>query len=366
MARHKAPKWAPSPVEAAVEKSPVEHDESDAFVFKAAHAKGGVVHVLDLQTDVTTYHAAPHLPAPALSHTDHVFDLGTLPIDEDGAGKGLRGGGGGGGHGGGKNKPAPAIPDPVDTTPDPEPTPAPTPTEPTPSPSPTLPAADYTSGLDTPDGFNIDLVFKGTWTDAMKIQAYAAAENISDIVTGDLPSYNGIDDLRVTLTSAAIDGAGGTWGRGGTDSVRSGSNLAATGHVTIDEADVANALKMGLMDDLLEHEIMHAMGFGTKWSAMGLVDDVNGDLRFTGANAIEAYNTLFAAIAVKDPLASVGVPIETDGGSGSAGKHWDEGTFGNELMTSSLNYNNDMSGLTIAALEDMGYQTTWGDQLLVA
>ena len=285
------------------------------------------------------------------------------PMDDlDGFARSSTKGGGGGGGGGGKGKNAvtttdPATADHTDTS---------TTTTPTTTTTATVPAADYVSGQDTPDGYNVELVFKGTWSDAAKAAAYAAAENISDTVTGDLPDYNGIDDIRITLTSTSIDGTGGTWGKGGTDTLRSGSYLPSTGHVTVDAADIPNALKLGLLDDLLEHEMMHAMGFGTTWSAMGLVDNYNGDLRFNGANATHAYNTFYASLAANDPLHDKGVPIETDGGSGAAGKHWDETTFGKEIMTTTLDYTNTVSPLTIAALEDMGYQTTYADTFLFA
>ncbi|MFZ3584689.1 leishmanolysin-related zinc metalloendopeptidase [Loktanella sp. DJP18] len=286
--------------------------------------------------------------------------FGDISSDLDGLGKPAFKGGDAGAAGGGRGKP---IKSTVPTEPVVDETPT-TPSEPAPAPTPAK--ADYVSGLDTPDGFNIELMFVGAWSDAAKAQAYAAAENISNTVIGDLPSYNGIDDIRITLTSAAIDGAGGTWGKGGYDALRLDTKLAATGHVTIDSADITQAMNLGLLDDLLQHEMLHAMGFGTAWQTMGLVDNYNGDLRFNGENATLVYNALFQAIASKDTLSDKGVPIETDGGSGAAGKHWDEATFGNELMSTQLNYSNNMSSLTLAALEDMGYQTTFADSFLFA
>jgi hypothetical protein len=255
MARGKGPAWKLANIEKTVETAVLDHDFNDAFVFKPLPAHSAAAPMFDSHVVDAIAKAFAHLPDAARPHSDPIMD--DIAPDSDAGAKGTRGGGGGGsdggdGSGGGRGKPIKTAP--VEPTPEP----APTPTEPTPAPAPTLPAADYTSGLDTPDGFNIDLVFSGTWTDAMKAQAYAAAENISDIVTGDLPSYNGIDDIRITLTSTAIDGAGGTWGRAGTDILRTTSKLAATGHVTIDEADVPNAIKLGLMDDLIEHEILHS------------------------------------------------------------------------------------------------------------
>lgn len=299
-------------------------------------------------------HGSGHTEPAPQSSFQSVFDV--YANDLDGFARSV--------SGGGKGKHATKT-DPV-VTDQTEPTTTPIKIVPTTDTTPTvsLPAADYVSGHDTPDGYNVELVFKGTWSDAAKAAAYTAAENISDIVTGDVPDYNGIDDIRITLTSTSIDGTGGTWGKGGYDILRSGSYLPSTGHVTIDSADVPNAIKLGLLDDLLEHEMMHAMGFGTTWNAMGLVDDHNGDLRFNGANATHVYNTVYASLAAQDPLHDKGVPIETDGGSGAAGKHWDETTFQKEIMTTTLNYTNTVSPLTVAALEDMGYHTTYADAFL--
>jgi hypothetical protein len=117
----------------------------------------------------------------------------------------------------------------------------------------------------------------------------------------------------------------------------------------------------GLWDDLILHEMGHALGFGTSWASMGLIDNYDGDLRFNGANATQAYNDDYSDKAGNDALSDLGVPVETDGGSGTAGVHWDDQTFGGELMTGRLNYTNTLSDMSIAALEDMGYDTVYDD-----
>ena len=85
-----------------------------------------------------------------------------------------------------------------------------------------------------------------------------------------------------------------------------------------------------------------------------------GDMRFNGINANDVYEDEFANLAAADGF-NFGVPIETDGGAGTAGGHWDEGTFNNEIMTGYVNGSNFMSWMTIAALEDMGYDTIYND-----
>ena len=55
-----------------------------------------------------------------------------------------------------------------------------------------------------------------------------------------------------------------------------------------------------------------------------------------------------------------GVAVEQDGGAGTRDSHWDDQTFGNEIMTGYININdNYMSDMTIASLEDLGYDTIY-------
>ena len=45
------------------------------------------------------------------------------------------------------------------------------------------------------------------------------------------------------------------------------------------------------------------------------------------------------------------------------GAHWDHGTFTTEMMTPALyGSGNILSDMTLAALEDMGYETIYGDE----
>ncbi len=225
----------------------------------------------------------------------------------------------------------------------------------------------YVSGMDNPNGFNVEIVYVGEWGAPMREHLENVAEFVSDIIIGDLPSHNGIDDISITATLREIDGAGGYFGWGGTGAERADSRLPSTGYMQFDSADVAKVESLGLWEDLMLHEMMHSLGFGVSWNEMGLVENINGDLRFTGENATRAYNTEFASTANNDALSDIGVPVETDGGSGTAGVHWDDATFTKEMLSSNLrpsgNYLSDMS---IGALEDMGYETIFDDVFAVA
>jgi hypothetical protein len=50
------------------------------------------------------------------------------------------------------------------------------------------------------------------------------------------------------------------------------------------------------------------------------------------------------------------VPVANVGGAGSAGGHWRESVFDNELMSPNIDGNNNpLSRLTVASLGDLGY-----------
>lgn len=218
----------------------------------------------------------------------------------------------------------------------------------------------YVSGLDTPDGFNVELVFNGTWSAGARAAVEAAAELISDIVTGDIASYNGIDDIRIQCYAQSIDGSGGILAQGGWITLRpDAQKLVAEGGLRLDTADIDNQLSKGMLDDISFHEMLHAMGFGTTWAYTGMTAEIGGYTRFTGQNAIEAYNTYYASAAATDAYSDQGVPLSNDDG------HWNQKLFGSEIMSPVLTSTEVLSPMTIAALEDMGYQTTYESGLVV-
>ena len=54
------------------------------------------------------------------------------------------------------------------------------------------------------------------------------------------------------------------------------------------------------------------------------------------------------------------MPLETSGRSGTAGAHWSESVFGNELMTEFISEVPDpLSAVTVGALQDMGYTVNY-------
>jgi hypothetical protein len=115
-----------------------------------------------------------------------------------------------------------------------------------------------------------------------------------------------------------------------------------------DSADALQYQNQGLWNDIVLHEMVHSLGFGTIWSYLGLVSGST----FTGTHAVAAYGKP--------------VPVEQDGGGGTAGSHWDEGIFTNEIMTGYIDPSNHISDVTWASLADLGYKLNpYPDYLLV-
>ncbi len=299
---------------------------------------------------------------------DHMHDHGDDHVEETpenfAEARGTKGGGrnkttdtdgstdSGGGRGKGKKKdntdtgstddqPAPEPEAEADPAPAPTPVPQPEPEEPAPTPVADSPdefgwlnSSTYLSGGDTPDGFNVELVFYGgSWTSSQKDAAAAQAEILSDIIIGDLPNYGDIDDVRIQMYNENIDGANGVWGEGGWIKLRS-DGMVAEGGVRVDVNDIGSAESRDMMDELFMHEMLHAIGFGTTWNRDGLIS--NGT--FIGATAVDVYGSA--------------VPLNGNG-------HLDE-SVGNEMGTTFIsNGAEDITDLTLAILEDMGFETVY-------
>jgi hypothetical protein len=91
------------------------------------------------------------------------------------------------------------------------------------------------------------------------------------------------------------------------------------------------------------HEMAHVLGIGTLWSMNGLYD---GNV-YSGPRANAEYQSISGR--------SGSVPIEKDGGAGTAGGHWDEVCMNAELMTGYVDADMKISRITLGALEDLGY-----------
>jgi hypothetical protein len=183
-----------------------------------------------------------------------------------------------------------------------------------------------------------------------------AVDRWEEIIVGDLPNvtYQGrvIDDLAIAFSSITIDGTGSVLGQATATAYRTDSGLPYRGYVQLDTSDVASMQNNGTLLSVLEHEIAHVLGVGVLWNGMGLLSGTRtSSPGYTGANAVAAYNAIFGTNVTS-------IPVEADGGSGTALAHWEESVLGNELMTGWFNsgQSNPLSRITIASLADLGYQ----------
>jgi hypothetical protein len=183
-----------------------------------------------------------------------------------------------------------------------------------------------------------------------------AAARWSQIIVADIPDFNSshygfIDDLSIDASIVGIDGAGGILGQAGWDERRPGGGLPDHGTMEFDSADVASMFASGIWTSVILHEMGHILGIGTLWDSL---KNSAGD--FIGSHALAEYRTLSG-----NPSASA-VPVEHDFGAGTAGAHWDEDTFNNELMTGFAEAPGTpmpISRMTIGSLQDLGYTVNY-------
>jgi hypothetical protein len=151
--------------------------------------------------------------------------------------------------------------------------------------------------------------------------------------------------------------------------LRGGYWIPSAGFIEFDTDDIPELEGLEIFQYVVAHELAHALGFGQTWDLNG----VRTGNRFTGENAIRAYQNEWVQPDGSTPL---WVPLESEGGGGTAFRHWDEpfggGAFTNivlrnnperdftyELMTGWLNfirYPPIVSQTTVASFADIGYR----------
>jgi hypothetical protein len=199
-----------------------------------------------------------------------------------------------------------------------------------------------------------------------------AAARWEEIIPGDIPDFGvtlpaggcqpvtedgGIDDLKVYITVLPIDGSGGVLGRAGPCYYRTERHpFPITGIMELDEADVADLLASGLLEDVVVHEMAHILGFGTLWDTSTndlLVGRGSTEPYFTGVAAVTAFDDAGGELRTRPK-----VPVENTGGPGTRDGHWRESVHNSELMTGWIEGGgvpNPLSAITIGSLADMGY-----------
>ena len=233
--------------------------------------------------------------------------------------------------------------------------------------------ASYSGGTTPPNppaptgGFNVQFVFGPNVTSSQKATFEQAATRWEQVITGDLanvsvnkrsnlcgagePSYSGtVDDVVIYAEVGPIDGAGSTLAQAGPCLIRSGG-VTSYGVMSFDSADVGSIN----LTNVILHEMGHVLGIGTLWPDFGLVNyssSCPSNPRYSGPSARSEWNALGG---------SGDVPVEQDGGPGTACGHWDEETFNAELMTGYVeNGTMPLSKMTVGTLQDMNYTVNKG------
>ncbi len=182
------------------------------------------------------------------------------------------------------------------------------------------------------------------------------------------PAFDGtIDDLLVYVGSFQDDSnvlglAGPCRSRiGGADE---GTNLV--GYMEFNTTYLAQLEADGQLVETIVHEMGHVLGFGTNWEFAPYYDLLTYEPSQGACSSVSTFDVApryvgtFARLAY-DRLGGVGdVPVEDSGGAGTQCGHWDEETFGNELMTGFLNDGagvpNPLSVLSAASFLDLGLE----------
>ena len=210
-----------------------------------------------------------------------------------------------------------------------------------------------------PSAFSVDVRFLGGLTRSQESVFEVAAQRWSEVIIGDLPSIDTdigvVDDVIIDAQGTSIDGISGILGQAGPTALRPGSFLPARGIISFDSADISSLEDSGGLVRVIIHGMGHVLGIGTIWERLGLL--LNSGITnpiFTGSKAMQEFASLLGGNA---PMA---VLVANTGGPGTRDGHWRESVFGNELMTGFFNTGvNPISRLTIAALQDMGYQVNF-------
>jgi hypothetical protein len=227
--------------------------------------------------------------------------------------------------------------------------------------------------------YKIDLRFFGQATTPAEQTLFAnAAARIEQIVVGapplvdatgadpaancgatGVPKFSGtIDGVVIYASFDSIDGRGKVLAQSGPCYIRQNGTKndyrTSIGVMKFDSADVASLSSSGNLQEVITHEMLHVLGFGSFWDTTGanLLINYGPNVGYIGAGGLAGCRALGGV-----NTCATSVPVEgTAGGDGTVNSHWRESVFGNELMTGFINAGkNPLSVMTIRSLEDLGY-----------
>jgi hypothetical protein len=226
--------------------------------------------------------------------------------------------------------------------------------------------------------YKIDIRFFGrSLTSSQQALFNNAAAKMARIIVGNVPPVDasnadpascgatGVPKLTETVQGViiyasidSIDGPANILAEAGPCYIRTnnGQNDYRTsiGIIRLDSADIGRLTGAGSLQDVITHEMMHVVGFGSFWdsTAMNLLINYGPNVSYVGAGGIAGCKAIGGANTCANS-----VPVEgTRGAEGTINSHWRESTFGNELMTGFINSGtNPLSVMSVRSLEDLHY-----------
>ena len=232
-----------------------------------------------------------------------------------------------------------------------------------------------------PGLFDIGLILQGDVPAPVRVafdraieywEAILAATDLTDVpVSGDFDlgclgarartSNRSVDDLVVVARVTSIDGERGVIARAAVCGVREGQRgLPFMAAIEFD-GDDTEWMPSRDLDEVVLHEMGHALGIGTLWSRFGLLRNPSAevgverirDTHFPGPLAIRAFDQAGGSAYGHGEK----VPVANQGGFGSFDSHWRDRVFDHELMTSTqhIGVADPLSAVSIQSLADLGY-----------
>ena len=151
----------------------------------------------------------------------------------------------------------------------------------------------------------------------------------------------------------SIDGPGKVLAQAGPCYLRDANDLrTVVGVMEFDLDDLNTLSNTGTLQDVITHEMLHVLGFGVFWNDLNLLTGFDTPaVGYVGSGGIAGC---ILTGGTNSCLNSV--PVESNGGPGTANSHWRETTFGTELMTGFANASPmPISVMTVRSMADLGY-----------
>lgn len=204
--------------------------------------------------------------------------------------------------------------------------------------------------------------FSGEFT-ASQMEIFDGAKSTWERIITGYQSGITMDPFDLNIISDTIDGPDKILASAApiNNDTQGGFVYNTSAEIVFDIADIAIFERNGSLDDVILHEMGHVIGIGSTWVENGVYVEDSG--QYTGAFGLAAYQREFSQLDAQF------VPVELEGGFGTANDHWDEGFGGRatgivdplgrdlrfDVMTGWLNTPIFISHTTTQSLRDIGY-----------